>query len=201
MTLCPELWDGSSLMIHPWVIGNAARPQQTRHYQTITSPTTEDPRRTFAISALCTSAHWSICWSQSSPKGRFHLKQQEWNGAIQTVNFNQSPVLCVSPACLLFTVPLSFGWFCCSGSSYLCCVGVGAWSQQGVIGVKFLNCNHNFRPLDNKVLLTLNSLRSFIQLLIWVSDSLDEAEHMEKSSLTKDTQKKLEYVCKLELKH
>lgn len=137
---------------------------------------------------LCNiAAHWSICWSQSSPKGSFQLKQQEENGAAQTVNFNQSPVLCVSPACWLFAVPLSFGWACCSGSSYLCCVGVGAWSHQGVIGAQFLDCNHNFMPLDSIVLLILGSSRSFIQMLTWVSDSPDEAEHLEKFTLTKDT--------------
>lgn len=98
-----------AVMDHPWVSGSP-----THHCHTVTKQSDLahywGPLRR-PLQYHCTLIHLlATLFSHNTLESQAARNSMQKIGIAHTVNFNQSPLLCVSPACLVFGIPLRSGW-------------------------------------------------------------------------------------------
>lgn len=108
-TIWAVLWCWWALMDHQWVSGSPAHPchaitkqSELAHYW---GPLRRPLLYRFTVIHLVVTLF---------PHNKLDCQAARNNmrkiGIAHTVNFNQSPQLCVSPACFVFVIPLRSGW-------------------------------------------------------------------------------------------
>lgn len=94
---------------HPWVSGSP-----THHWHTVTKQSElahywRPPRR--PLQFRCAVIHLLVTlFPHNKLESQTTRNSMQKIGIAHTVNFNQSPLLCVSPASLVFGIPLRSGW-------------------------------------------------------------------------------------------
>ncbi len=98
-----------ALMDHPWV-----SESPTHHWHAVTKQSElahywAPSRR--PLQYRCTVIHLLVTlFPHNKLESQAAKNSMQKIGIAHTVNFNQSPLLCVSPACLVFGIPLRSGW-------------------------------------------------------------------------------------------